>query len=236
MVKNKASAESFVPAPKTAAGKKMALKKTASKNTFKTRYHHGDLRAALLEAAEAELAGKGIEAFSLRGVAKRAGVSHAAPAHHFGDVNGLFTALAATGYRRFIAVQRTRQKRAAQKGGKDGAAQLAAVGLGYVDFAMANPALFRLMFSSKRPDFCDGELEETARAAFEKLLEDVGRYRNANPCDDEAVMASAMATWAMVHGLADLLEGGRIKYLQNLPRKKREQMLSDMILRAAGPG
>src|SRR5262252_290185 len=60
-------------------------------------YHHGNLRAALLEAAEAELEAQGIEAFSLRGVAKRAGVSHAAPAHHFGDANGLLTGLAAEG-------------------------------------------------------------------------------------------------------------------------------------------
>ena len=60
-------------------------------------YHHGNLRAALLEAAEAELEAMGIERFSLRAVAKRAGVSHAAPAHHFGDATGLLTALAAIG-------------------------------------------------------------------------------------------------------------------------------------------
>ena len=55
-------------------------------------YHHGDLRAALLAAAEVELSEKGVEGFSLRSVAKRAGVSHAAPAHHFGDSQGLLTA------------------------------------------------------------------------------------------------------------------------------------------------
>ena len=66
-------------------------------------YHHGDLAAALLAAAEAELAEKGVEAFSLRSVAKRAGVSHAAPAHHFGDATGVLTALATEGFRRFLA-------------------------------------------------------------------------------------------------------------------------------------
>ena len=60
-------------------------------------YHHGDLRSALLVAAEADLAENGIEAFSLRQVARRAGVSHAAPAQHFGDANGLLTALATEG-------------------------------------------------------------------------------------------------------------------------------------------
>ena len=72
-------------------------------------YHHGDLRAVLLHAAEAELAERGIEAFSLRSVAKRAGVSHAAPAHHFGDTGGLLTALAAQGYQQFLAAQAARE-------------------------------------------------------------------------------------------------------------------------------
>lgn len=190
-------------------------------------------------------------------MAKRAGVSHAAPAHHFGEVRGLLTALAAVGYRRLVAAQQERQKKAARKGAggggraaaqarnqkstqksmqegaQEGAAQLAATGLGYIDFAMAHPALFRLMFSSDQPDFQAGDLERAARIAFEKLLEDVGRFRNADPRADESAMAAAMATWAMVQGLADLLKSGRIKYLQKLPKQKREAVLSEMILRAA---
>ena len=99
-------------------------------------YHHGDLRAALLAAAEVELTEKGVEAFSLRSVAKRAGVSHAAPAHHFGDARGLLTALAVEGFRRFLATQHRREALAAP----DPRAQLVAAGLGYVDFALAYPA------------------------------------------------------------------------------------------------
>ena len=76
------------------------------------RYHHGDLAAALLVAGEAELVDKGIESFSLRGVAKRAGVSHAAPAHHFGDANGLLNAIAARGFERFVARQQDFRRRA----------------------------------------------------------------------------------------------------------------------------
>ena len=68
-----------------------------AQDPLQPQYHHGDLRAALLRAAEAELNEAGIEAFSLRRVAKRAGVSHAAPAHHFRDVRGLLTALSAEG-------------------------------------------------------------------------------------------------------------------------------------------
>ena len=112
-------------------------------------YHHGDLAAALLDAGEAELAEKGVEGFSLRGVAKRAGVSHAAPAHHFGDARGLLTAIATRGFERLIARQQDFQREAPPIP----RAQLEASGLGYVAFATENPALFRLMLGSFRHDF-----------------------------------------------------------------------------------
>jgi AcrR family transcriptional regulator len=73
----------------------------------------------LLTAAEAALAQRGMEGYSLRSVAKRAGVSHAAPAHHVGDVQGLLTALATEGFRRFIAAMEARE-RTRQKGGRAG--------------------------------------------------------------------------------------------------------------------
>ncbi len=107
-------------------------------------YHHGDLRAALLAAGEAELTEKGVEGFSLRAVAKRAGVSHAAPAHHFGDVGGLLTALAAEGFRRFQATLDAREA-----GIGDPRERAVAAGLGYMEFAMARPALFRLVFAGR---------------------------------------------------------------------------------------
>ncbi len=110
-------------------------------------YHHGNLFSVLLDSAEQELIERGIEGFSLRGVAKRANVSHAAPAHHFGDANGLLTALAARGFERFIQRQRDFRQRAPS----DPRAQLEASGVGYVVFALENPAIFRLMFSSDRP-------------------------------------------------------------------------------------
>ena len=72
-------------------------------------YHHGNLAAELLQAAERELVLNGIEAFSLRAVAKRAGVSHGAPAYHFKSARGLLTALAATGYERLVEAQEARQ-------------------------------------------------------------------------------------------------------------------------------
>lgn len=140
-------------------------------------YHHGDLRHALLVAAEAELAERGMEAFSLRSVAKRAGVSHAAPAHHFGDAQGLLTALAAEGFRQFLAAQAAREAVAAP----DPASQLVAAGLGYIDFARTRPTLFRLLWQSERPDFDSADLGQAAKAAYQHLVDQVSQAGGGEP-------------------------------------------------------
>ena len=184
-------------------------------------YHHGDLRAALLHAAEAELAERGVEGFSLRSVAKRAGVSHAAPAHHFGDAQGLLTALAAEGFRQFLAAQAAREAQA----DRDPAAQLVAAGLGYVDFAMARPALFRLLWQSKRPDFSDGVLWPAALAAYQHLVDQVTAAGGSGTADEAAA-------WAIAHGLADLLASGRMQSLGSLPAAARDAMVAGIIRRA----
>ena len=189
-------------------------------------YHHGDLRAALLDAAEAVLEENGIEGFSLRAVAKRAGVSHAAPAHHFKDAAGLLTALAAVGYEKFMATQNARQAKAQNTGD-----HLIASGLGYVDFALAHPALFRLMFSSNRTDYENEDLSRVASAAFEKLVEDVAAFRGTDPHTDEEAMVDVMAAWSLVHGLADLINAGRPRILLEMPKAKREKIIKSIIRR-----
>jgi AcrR family transcriptional regulator len=183
-------------------------------------YHHGDLRHALLTAAEAELAERGMEAFSLRSVAKRAGVSHAAPAHHFGDVQGLLTALAAEGFRQFLAAQAAREAVAPS----DPASQMIAAGLGYVDFAMTRPALFRLLWQSERPDFDDPDLGQAARAAYQHLVEQVAAAGGRHS-EDEASL------WALAHGLADLLAAGRLKMVGTLPPEARDAMIGSILRR-----
>ena len=180
-------------------------------------YHHGDLRSALLAAAEQELAEHGVEGFSLRQVARRAGVSHAAPAHHFGDAQGLLTALAADGFHRFLAAQGAREALA----DPTPRAQLVAAGLGYIDFAMDRPALFRLLFGSDRPDFTDPALDAAAGAAYRHLHDQVSDVGG-----DEVAAASV---WAMAHGLADLLSNGRLKSILALPAAAREQVLAAML-------
>lgn len=194
-------------------------------------YHHGNLAAELLEAAERELALNGIEAFSLRAVAKRAGVSHGAPAHHFKDARGLLTALAATGYERLVEAQNSRQDRVEH----DATAQLLAIGFGYLDFAEANPELFRLMFSSEKPDRSDRHFDAAAKAAFGKLVDGVRDVLDADPYTDPDAMTQVAASWAMVHGLADLLISGRLDgplALDDISKRHRETLLSDILLRA----
>jgi AcrR family transcriptional regulator len=191
-------------------------------------YHHGALRAALLAAAEAELAETGIERFSLRSVAKRAGVSHAAPAHHFCDTGGLLTALAAEGFTRFLATQHAREAAAPRVP----ADIVVAAGLGYIEFAIAHPALFRLMFASERPDFADPALRAASRAAYAHLLEGIGTLRGRDPIGDPAGMTDVAAAWATVHGLADLLQACRMGFLQALPSAERETVMTTIIRRA----
>ncbi|WP_206682588.1 TetR/AcrR family transcriptional regulator [Paragemmobacter straminiformis] len=188
--------------------------------TDEKRYHHGDLRAALLDAAEAELAERGVEGFSLRQVARRAGVSHAAPAHHFTDAKGLLTALAAEGFHRFLAAQASREARAAP----DPRAQLLAAGLGYVDFALARPALFRLMFGSDRADFSNPDLDAASDAAYGHLMAQVAAI-GGNQTD-------AAAVWSCAHGLADLLSAGRLKPLGGLSAEARDLALSAILTRS----
>jgi AcrR family transcriptional regulator len=191
-------------------------------------YHHGDLKAALLRAAEQELERTGIEGFSLRSVAKRAGVSHAAPAHHFGDVGGLLTALAAEGFRRFLSMQ----KQAMAAAPADPRSQLMAAGLGYVRFASAAPALFRLIFSSDRPDFENPELSVAADESYDMLVRQILEATGKHPAKDRQALRNLQSVWAMAHGLADLLAAGRLKSLSGLPDEEREAEILKIVGRA----
>jgi AcrR family transcriptional regulator len=182
-------------------------------------YHHGDLRAALLAAAEAELAEKGVEGFSLRSVAKRAGVSHAAPAHHFGDAGGLLTALAAEGFRRFQATLDAREE-----GAGDPHEKAIRAGLGYLDFAMSRPALFRLIFSSAKPDYASEELIAAAGVAYDHLVGLVQALGGGE--------ADVIALWAASHGIADLATGHKLRTLQGKSPAEREALIRAVLARS----
>jgi len=188
-------------------------------------YHHGNLRAALIAAGEEELTAKGIEGFSLRGVAKRAGVSHAAPAHHFGDVQGLLTELAKLGFRKLVKSQQARLKQTPAEEKK-----LVASGLGYIDFALDNPALFRLIFSSDRPDFTDPDLTTAAQAAYTHLTDEVLHLQAPDDLSDTD-RVDILTSWGLTHGLADLLCSGQPGFLSGIGKDKRDELLSHTLKR-----
>lgn len=172
----------------------------------KRSYHHGDLKAALLEAAEALLEREGVNGLTLRGVARQAEVSHAAPVHHFGDLSGLLSVLAASGFRRF----RESLLAAAGAAGGSERGRLEALCTSYVRFARRHPGLFELMFRSSRLDWTRADLVEAAEAAFAVLAaEAVGRGEPAHPLSF-AEWALSMSRWSMAHGAAMLSIDGKL--------------------------
>lgn len=178
-------------------------------------YHHGSLREALLQAAERILERDGIQRLTLRAAAREAGVSHAAPKNHFGDMTGLLSELAAVGFERFVA---TMQGDVGEEESPD--RRLGAIGHGYVAFARAHPDLFLLMFRSERLDLSRPALRAAIDASARVLSGAVGARRGEKA---EATLtlpqaASFVAAWSLVHGFAMLLLDGRLKpVLARLP-------------------
>ena len=169
-------------------------------------YHHGDLRTALLDAVGEIIDEKGIGAVSLREAARRAGVSHSAPAHHFGDKLGLLTAFAARGFELF----RHRLGEAFEQAASEGPdAQLRAIGLAYLAFAEKHRPYFEVMFRAEMHDQNDPELQQISQRAFGVLMSAVEAMDPAD-LDGADPLHVAMGAWATVHGLATLWLDGAL--------------------------
>jgi AcrR family transcriptional regulator len=170
------------------------LSGVAAQALSKGRYHHGDLRRAVLDGALTSIAADGPAALSLRDVARRAGVSHAAPAHHFGDKAGVLTAIAAEGYTLLAAALR---EALADCGG-----DLMRGGIAYIRFAFEHRAHFEVMF---RPELYrpDNQAVATARQAAAEIL--FGAVRDTlGDATDEEVWGGVVAVWSFTHGFATL--------------------------------
>ncbi len=166
-------------------------------------YHHGDLRKALLEAAHAVLNEKGIHGLSLRACAAKAGVSHAAPSHHFKSLSGLLTELAVIAFGDFTAVLR----QAYDDGDADSSLQqrLQAAGDAYLQFALGEPELFKLMFSSPLPDHQNERLCEVSGQAYAELTRVVKPLCDKRGITDKASVEQAeILVWSTIHGYAHL--------------------------------
>jgi AcrR family transcriptional regulator len=167
-------------------------------------YHHGNLRTTLLAAAADEIQIVGTAGLSLRSLARRAGVSHAAPAHHFTDKRGLFTALAAEGFR--LLHQRTRPTLRRPDA-------LLAAGQRYVAFALDHPAHFGVMFDTSLFDPADEDLVREREVAFDVLYRAL--LTGTGVTDEAQMLAQATAAWAVVHGVATLWLTGNLPYPRN---------------------
>jgi AcrR family transcriptional regulator len=170
----------------------------AARKPSKT-YHHGDLREALVLAATELLEEQGLSSFTLRECARRAGVSHAAPAHHFATAADLLAELAARGFERFVAALDD----AADETEGTAMARLTAMGRAYVAFALANPAVYGLMFRGGANPLQSPRLKTAATAAWQQLSEAVAA--TLGPKRKDEVTAKAAAVWALVHGTATLM-------------------------------
>jgi AcrR family transcriptional regulator len=169
------------------------------------RYHHGDLRRALIEEAVRIIGARGVQALTLREVGRRLNVSRTALYRHFRNKSALVAAVAREGFERF----RVDLVEAWNSGGRDRDG-LRAMGAAYVRFAVTNPSHYRVMFG-RYPDLsrCDRELESAARAAFQVLV-DALTALDAGPRNSVDVLKLAHFVWAMFHGVAMLAIDGHL--------------------------
>jgi AcrR family transcriptional regulator len=170
-------------------------------------YHHGNLREELLEAAIRLIAEVGPTAFTLREVARRAGVSHNAPYRHFQDRDDLMAAVAAQGFREL-----TQAMIDAAAGESDALDRLKRAGLGYVGFALRRPEHFTVMFDAPATNRKHPGSAAAAEQAFSTLLGFVKDCQGAGRLPSGDIRQMALLAWTMVHGVAKLAITGRLPF------------------------
>ena len=223
------------PAPKRAApgrsGRKPGAPRTAGASED-TPYHHGALRDALLKAAETVLERDGLAGLTLRAVAREAGVSHAAPTHHFADLTGLVSELAAIGFRQF----NTAMAAAGAAAGSTPMEKALARAKAYVAYAQAHPGMYGLMFRTERLDMKRPSLHEAAEASFAGLAGAIGASRQEQISEQALSLDQAAAiarAWSLVHGFTMLLLDDRLSdILRRLPKGTDVETLLDAMLRS----
>ncbi len=208
-------------------------KKITGAGSKERSYHHGELRAALIAATDDILRESGIEGYSLRDAARRAGVSPGAPAHHFGNASGLLTEVAILAYRDLKAYLDT----AARSGTP--AARLRSLATCYVRFALDHPGRFRLMFRKDLINRDDERYKAASRTAL-MSFSDAAAARAGGSSDEmtaRGAFGPILAAWAAAHGIAQLaLEDKMAALLDKAdPRKDFMERLLPAILEAQWP-
>jgi len=234
-IRTRARPASIKAAPARSARKASA--RGTARSGDGTPYHHGALRDALLKAAERVLERDGLAGLTLRAVAREAGVSHAAPTHHFRDLTGLVSELAAIGFRQFNAAMVV-----ADAAGPSPLEKALARAKAYVAYAQAHPGMYGLMFRTERLDMTRPSLHEAATASFAGLAGAIGASRHEHIAEEALSLEQAAAiarAWSMVHGFTMLLLDDRLSdILRRLPKGTSvETLLEAMLKSAAGrPG
>ena len=170
-------------------------------------YHHGDLRTVVLEEVRGIIREQGISVVSIREVARRARVSHAAPSHHFGNKAGLLTAFAIQGY---DLLADTVKADIAAAGATTPPDVLAVMGQAYVRFALENPEHFGVMFPGELVNQDDPEYGRATNRCYGPLMEVVTKGSAQGTLSANATLVATSA-WSLVHGLASLWLSGRIQ-------------------------
>ncbi|GAB4167040.1 MAG: TetR/AcrR family transcriptional regulator [Planctomycetota bacterium] len=183
------------------------------------KYHHGDLRNALIDEAMNMIAEKGVQAVTVREISKRLGVSHAAPYRHFADRTALLCAVAAEGFRRqaealvsCVADDQTPRE------------QMESLAMAYMDFAVSNPTYYRLMFANEDVAAAPtDELKEASRKSMDVVMRAYLKASNGAGMSPEEAQINFMILWTVVHGLTMLLIQGQMS------RVNAELSLHDML-------
>ncbi len=191
---------------------KRPLAKTPAKDRVAPRdaYHHRDLRRALVDEAVAVLREAGTDDFTLRSLARRLGVSHAAPYAHFADKTALLAEIAVLG---FTSLRESMSLEAASHADAPDEAMVA-IGVAYVRFGLQHPAHYRLMFVA--PELCGANkpdvVEASGHACFQVLIDALDALRTDASERFGEHRVDALGAWSMVHGLTLLLIDQRAKY------------------------
>jgi AcrR family transcriptional regulator len=194
---------------------------------MKTKYHHGDLANSLLAATVSLLETRGSAQLSLREVAREAGVSHAAPAHHFGDKSGLLTAVAIDGYhllRETLVASQAPEGRSPEQ-------RLLDAGYAYIQFALTHTAHFEVMFrpaltNSERPEYIAISL--AAKEVLETCIRNFLLQQSPEvQIPEQQIQATVIALWSQVHGFANLWLAGNLGDIKDTVR--RDMIVLDVL-------